>query len=81
MEELKSEIKQIKNQILVGIKEDKIDYTWGKMIIDTCDKSLTLTDVVVQSEQLDIFNNWVQSDKTHAYTDIKDLLNEYLENI
>jgi hypothetical protein len=46
MEEVKTEIKQIRNQILVGIKEEKIDFTWGKMIIDTCNKALTLYGVV-----------------------------------
>ena len=46
MEELKTEIKQIKLQILTGIKQDRIDYTWGNMIIDTCNKALTLRGVV-----------------------------------
>ena len=45
MEEVKTEIKQIKNQILVGIKEDKIDHTWGMMIIENCNKALTLCGV------------------------------------
>ncbi len=43
--ELKTEIKQIKLQILVGIKQDRIDLTWGNMIIDNCNKALTLCGV------------------------------------
>ena len=42
MEELKTEIKQIKLQILVGIKQDRINHEWGAMIIDNCNKALTL---------------------------------------
>lgn len=62
MEELKTEIKQIKNQILVGIKEDKIDYTWGKMIVDTCDKALNLHGVgnLLKDKESQTFEDWME---------------------
>tara|TARA_R110000803_G_C11788641_1_gene297714 strand:+ start:331 stop:567 length:237 start_codon:yes stop_codon:yes gene_type:complete len=52
MENVKTEIKQIKNQILLGILEDKIDSTWGMLIVDNCNKALTLCGVVVSEAEL-----------------------------
>ena len=45
-------IKQIKNQILVGIKENKIDHTWGMLIVENCNKALNLYVVVVNEVEL-----------------------------
>lgn len=52
MDKLKSEIKKIKIQILIGVKEDKIDYAWGNMIIDTLDDVLNIQDIAQQNEHL-----------------------------
>ncbi len=54
MKDLKEEIKQIKLQILVGIKEEKIDHTWGTMVVDNCNKALTLCGVVVSLPKFEI---------------------------
>ncbi len=80
MEELKTEIKQIKLQILTGIKQDRIDLTWGNMIIDTCNKALTLHDVVGSGTELlcvDVGDAmWLTKDK--KYTLIEEENENYL---
>jgi len=67
-----------------GLRTDRnhrIDLYLSDVLDEYRTEQLRIPVIVVQSEQLDVFNKWVQSDKTHAYTDIKDLLSEYLENI
>lgn len=45
MDELKVEIEQIKIQIGEGIKLGRIEMKWGGLVIKTCNRALTLTDV------------------------------------
>ena len=52
MEELKNDIEQVKVQFLTGIKLGRVDEEWGNMIIETCNRALTIPVVVGQSEQL-----------------------------
>ena len=52
MENLKTEIEQIKVQLFTGIKLGRIEKEWGEMIIGTCDRALTIPVVVGRSEQL-----------------------------
>ena len=52
MEDLKTEIEQIKVQLFTGIKLGRVEKQWGNMIIETCNKALTIPDVVGQSELL-----------------------------
>lgn len=42
MEDLKTEIEQIKVQISTGIKLGRIEKVWGEMIVETCDKALAI---------------------------------------
>ena len=52
MEDLKTEIEQMKIQVFTGIKLGRIEEEWGNIIIKTCDRALTIHGVVGQSEQL-----------------------------
>jgi hypothetical protein len=47
MEEIKEDIEQVKVQILTGIKLGRVEKEWGNMIIETCNRALTIP-VVVQ---------------------------------
>ena len=47
MEELKNDIEQVKIQLLTGIKLGRVDEEWGNMIIETCNRALTIHSVVV----------------------------------
>lgn len=79
MEELKTEIKQIKLQIIVGIDQDRIDKTWGKIIINNCDKALTLC---VVSQQSELFLGFQKSEWFDLYEqgvlEYKDAIEKYL---
>lgn len=45
MEELKNDIEQVKVQILTGIKLGRVEQEWGNMIIETCNRALTVHSV------------------------------------
>jgi hypothetical protein len=59
MEDLKTEIEQIKIQLFTGIKLGRIEEEWGNMVIDTCDRALTIHGVV---KSFDCGNNRVNGD-------------------
>lgn len=61
MEEIKEDIEQIKVQLLTGIKLGRVENEWGNMIIETCNRALTIPVVSQQRELLIDFlemNNW-----------------------